>query len=113
MPAFLLVSINVRKRGPLQFFDPSLIEQTMAFVLRSMAHAMLGTVYYCKCALYSSLYTLNQLAACGFAGTYTAYTLLGPVVLLYTCEPCCRLCCNVQCHTHITPVAPSCTKLRR
>ena len=41
----------------------------------------------------------------------TARTLIGPVVLLYTCYPCCRL-CSVQCHNNIKPVAPSCAKLR-
>ena len=43
----------------LPFFDPSKIEHTTAFLLRSMAHTMLGTVYYCTCARYSSLCTLT------------------------------------------------------
>ena len=46
------------------------------------------------------------------AYTYTAQTLLGPVLLLLTCEPCCCLCFFVQCQAHITPREPSCTKLR-
>ena len=36
----------------------------------------------------------------------------GPQLSVQMNIPCCRLCCIVQCHTHITPVAPSCTKLR-
>ena len=35
----------------------------------------------------------------------------GPQLSVQMNIPCCRLCCIVQCHTHITPVAPSCTKL--
>ena len=46
------------------------------------------------------------------AYTYTAHTLLRTVVILYTCEPCCHFCCIVQCCTHITPMVPSCTRLR-
>jgi hypothetical protein len=42
----------------LSFFDMSRIEHTTAFVLRSMAHTMLGTVYHCTYARYSSLCTL-------------------------------------------------------
>ena len=34
----------------------------------------------------------------------------GPQLSVQMNIPCCRLCCIVQCHTHITPVAPSCTK---
>jgi hypothetical protein len=43
----------------LPFFDPSKIEHTTAFLLRSTAGTMLGTVYYCTCARYSSLCTLT------------------------------------------------------
>ena len=42
----------------LPFFYQSKIEHTTAFLLRSTAHTMLGTVYSCTCARYSSLCTL-------------------------------------------------------
>ena len=35
-----------------------------AFLLRSMARTLLGTVYYCTCAHYSSLWTLKQMVSC-------------------------------------------------
>ena len=57
---------NLKAMAPsfLPFFDPSKIEHTTAFLLRSMARTMLGTVYYCTCARYSSLCTLTLNMSC-------------------------------------------------
>ena len=49
----------------LPFFDPSKIEHTTAFVLRSMAHTMLGTVILLyMCTLFQPLYSLFSCLHC-------------------------------------------------